>query len=110
MALKYVASYLLAVTCGNESPSKDDVRDVLNSVGSEVDEDALSAFFSAVSGKVVHETISAGLDKLQTLPAGGGVSVASTVQASGSSEKQEEAKKEAEPEEEEDDMGFSLFD
>lgn len=120
MSLKYVASYLLAVTAGNENPSKKDLKTILSAVGAEVDDAALDGLLAAVKGKTIHEVwqfshcliiniqvINSGLGKLQTIPAGGVVAVSSVATTAAVS-------KDAEPqpveEEEEDDMGFSLFD
>ncbi|ORM41930.1 60S acidic ribosomal protein P2 [Babesia sp. Xinjiang] len=111
MSLKYVSSYLLAVASGNENPSVADLRRILDAVGSEVDEECLEGLVEAMSGKTVHETIAAGMTKLQSMPAGGVAAPAAAGAAAAAGEAKEEAKKpEPEPEEEEDDMGFSLFD
>ena len=40
--MRYVAAYLLATLGGNASPSSDDVKSILSSVGIEVDEAKLS--------------------------------------------------------------------
>lgn len=110
MSLKYVASYLLAVVCGTESPSKKDIEAILGSVGSEVDEEALDGFLSAIAGKTVHEAISSGLSKLQTVPTGGVAVAAATAGAPAADATDAGKKEEPEAEEEEEDMGFSLFD
>nr|P27055.1 RecName: Full=Large ribosomal subunit protein P2; AltName: Full=60S acidic ribosomal protein P2; AltName: Full=L12EI [Babesia bovis]AAA27797.1 ribosomal protein L12eI [Babesia bovis] len=112
MALKYVSSYLLAVAAGNENPSVDDLKKILDAVGSDVDEECLQGLVDSMSGKTVHETIAAGMTKLQSMPAGGAAMPAAAAGgAPAAAEDKAEAKKpEAEPEEEEDDMGFSLFD
>ncbi|GFE53243.1 zinc finger CCCH type motif-containing protein [Babesia ovis] len=111
MALKYVSSYLLAVASGNENPSVADLKKILDSVGSEVDEECLKGLIQSMSGKTVHETIAAGMDKIQSMPVGGAAApVAAAGAAAGGDAKAESKKAAAEPEEEEDDMGFSLFD
>lgn len=39
--MRYVAAYLLATLGGNTSPTKEDLQNILSSVGLEVDEDKL---------------------------------------------------------------------
>lgn len=55
MSLKYVAAYLMVSLTGQESPSAMDVKNVLNSVGAEVDETILNKLISVMEGKVIHE-------------------------------------------------------
>ncbi|KAK1444584.1 ribosomal P2 like protein [Babesia gibsoni] len=112
MALKYVSSYLLAVASGNENPSVADLKKILDAVGSEVDDACLKGLVDAMSGKTAHETIAAGLEKLQTVPTGVTAAAAPVGGAApaGGDAAAESKKAEPEPEEEEDDMGFSLFD
>ena len=53
--MKYVAAYCLAVLSGNNSPSADDVKKILSSVGVEVDADKLSGLVNSLKGKNIHE-------------------------------------------------------
>ncbi|XP_047079311.1 60S acidic ribosomal protein P2-2-like [Lolium rigidum] len=113
--MKLVAAYLLANMAGNPSPTKDDVRKILDSVGAEVEEDKLELLFKEVEGKSVAELIAAGKEKFAYAPsgAGAGVDSAPTAAASGggaAAEKKKEEKAEEKIEEEEDDNMFSLFD
>ncbi|EPR60831.1 ribosomal protein RPP2 [Toxoplasma gondii TgCatPRC2] len=113
MAMKYVAAYLMVVLSGTDAPTKKQVEKTLSSVGIDVEDDIMDAFFKAVEGKTPHELIAAGMEKLQKVPSGGVAAAAAPAAGAadagaGAAAKKEEEKKEEE--EEEDDMGFSLFD
>ncbi|KAL0390014.1 UNVERIFIED_CONTAM: 60S acidic ribosomal protein P2 [Sesamum calycinum] len=115
--MKVVAAYLLAVLGGNTSPSADDLKDILSSVGAEADDDRIELLLSQVKGKDITELIAAGREKLASVPAGGGaVAVAAPAGGAGgggAAAAPAETKKRREVEEKEesdDDMGFSLFD
>uniref|UniRef100_H2Y4S4 Large ribosomal subunit protein P2 n=1 Tax=Ciona savignyi TaxID=51511 RepID=H2Y4S4_CIOSA len=110
--MRYVAAYLLAALGGNESPSGNDIKNILGSVGIDVDDDKLNMVLSQLKGKNLEEVIAAGNEKLASVPSGGGGAVAaSSGGAAGGAEgkKKEEVKEESE-EESDDDMGFGLFD
>ncbi|GLT82037.1 hypothetical protein SLE2022_004520 [Rubroshorea leprosula] len=115
--MKVIAAYLLAVLGGNANPTADDLKDILGSVGCEVEEDRIELLLSEVTGKDVVELIAAGREKLASVPSGGGaVAVAAPAAAAGgggaapaAAETKKEEKVE-EKEESDDDMGFSLFD
>jgi large subunit ribosomal protein LP2 len=110
--MRYVAAYLLAVLGGNTSPSVDDLKKILGSVGIDLDNERASKVVKELTGKSIDEVIAAGSSKLASVPSGGAVSsgsAAAAAPAAGDSKK--EAKKEEVAEEsEEDDMGFGLFD
>lgn len=53
--MRYVAAYLLAVLGGNKEPSADDIKNILDSVGIETDDDKLGIVISELSGKDVAE-------------------------------------------------------
>ncbi|KAE8673665.1 60S acidic ribosomal protein P2-1 [Hibiscus syriacus] len=112
--MKVVAAYLLAVLGGNSSPSADDVKNILGSVGAEADDDRIELLLSEVKGKDITELIASGREKLASVPSGGGaVAVSAPTAATGGAAPAAEAKKEEkveEKEESDDDMGFSLFD
>ncbi|KAK8480141.1 hypothetical protein V6N13_030787 [Hibiscus sabdariffa] len=113
--MKVVAAYLLAVLGGNTSPSVDDLKDILGSVGADADDDRIKLLLSEVKGKDITELIASGREKLASVPSGGGaVPVAApTAGGGGAAAPAAEAKKEEkveEKEESDDDMGFSLFD
>ena len=116
--MKIVAAYLLAVLGGNSSPSAKDLKDILGSVGAEIDEDRIELLLSNVKGKDVTELIASGREKLASVPSGGGAAVAVAAAGGGggggaaapaAAETKKEEKVE-EKEESDDDMGFSLFD
>ncbi|XP_057974110.1 large ribosomal subunit protein P2y-like isoform X2 [Malania oleifera] len=117
--MKLIAAYLLAVLGGNTTPSAEDLKVILNSVGAETNDNRIELLLSQVKGKDVTELIASGREKLASVPSGGGgaVAVAATASAGGggggaAAPPAAEAKKEKEEEKEEsdDDMGFSLFD
>ncbi|MED6119119.1 hypothetical protein PIB30_008928 [Stylosanthes scabra] len=114
--MKIIAAYLLAVLGGNTSPSADDIKNILSSVGAECDDDKLELLMSQVAGKDVTELIACGREKLASVPSGGGgaVAVAAAPAAGGGgaapAAEAKEEKKVEEKEESDDDMGFSLFD
>ncbi|KAI3696916.1 hypothetical protein L6452_29529 [Arctium lappa] len=116
VSMKVVAAYLLALLGGNTSPSAEDLKKILGSVGADADEDRIELLLSEVKGKDITELIAAGREKLASVPSGGGgVAVAAATgggaapAAAAAAEPKKEEKVE-EKEESDDDMGFSLFD
>eukprot|EP00421_Protoceratium_reticulatum_P042667 CAMPEP_0168442908 /NCGR_PEP_ID=MMETSP0228-20121227/44257_1 /TAXON_ID=133427 /ORGANISM="Protoceratium reticulatum, Strain CCCM 535 (=CCMP 1889)" /LENGTH=65 /DNA_ID=CAMNT_0008457297 /DNA_START=77 /DNA_END=270 /DNA_ORIENTATION=- len=63
MGMKYLGAYLMAVLGGNESPSAEDVKAILNAGGIEFDEALLAKVIERMDGKTAHEMISAGYGK-----------------------------------------------
>ncbi|KAH7520178.1 large ribosomal subunit protein P2B [Ziziphus jujuba] len=114
--MKLVAAFLLAVLGGNSTPSANDLKKILSSVGAEADDDRISFLLSELEGKDITEVIASGREKLASVPSGGGAVAVSAPSASGGgggAAPAAEAKKEEkveEKEESDDDMGFSLFD
>ena len=115
--MRYVAAYLLAVLGGNKSPSTDDLKKILGSVGIELDAAKAEKVIKELKGKEVEEVIKKGSEKLASVPSGGAAvaapaaSGASAAPAAGGSPAKEDKKaKKEESEEEDDDMGFGLFD
>ncbi|KAJ8043769.1 60S acidic ribosomal protein P2 [Holothuria leucospilota] len=114
--MRYVAAYLLATLGGNSSPSSDDIKKILGSVGIEAEDEKLNKVISELKGKNIEELIAEGNSKLASMPAGGAVAAAAgggggaAPAAEAAEEKKEEAKKEESEEESDDDMGFGLFD
>jgi len=100
---------MLAVLGGNATPSADDVKKILKSVGVDAEAEVLDRVMKELSGKDIFEVIQSGKDKLSSVPSGGGAPGAA---AAGGAPAAEEAKKEESEEEseEEEDMGFDLFD
>ncbi|KAL8768700.1 MAG: hypothetical protein Q9209_005118 [Squamulea sp. 1 TL-2023] len=114
--MKHLAAYLLLGLGGNTSPSADDVKGVLSSVGIDADPDRLDKLIKELEGKDLQELISEGSQKLASVPsgAGGGGGAAAPAAggaAGGAAAAEKEPEKEPEKEEESDeDMGFGLFD
>ncbi|KAK5830517.1 hypothetical protein PVK06_014312 [Gossypium arboreum] len=102
--MKVVAAYLLAVLGGNLSPSADDLKDILGSVGAEADDDRIELLLSEVKGKDITELIASGREKLASVPSGGGAVAAAAPTTGGggaSAAPAAEAKKEEKVEEKE---------
>ncbi|KAK7744866.1 60S acidic ribosomal protein P2 [Cytospora paraplurivora] len=110
--MKYLAAYLLLTLGGNDKPSADDVKKVVESVGIEVDSERLSKLLSELEGKDINELIAEGSSKLASVPSGGAGAPAAggAAAAAGGAAEPVEEKKEEEKEESDDDMGFGLFD
>ncbi|KAI2622971.1 ribosomal protein 60S [Hypomontagnella submonticulosa] len=112
--MKHLAAYLLLGLGGNTSPSADDIKEVLESVGIEADEERLEKLLSELEGKDINELIAEGSSKLASVPSGGagGAAAGGAAAASGGAAAAEEKaeEKEEEKEESDEDMGFGLFD
>ena len=59
--MRYVAAYMLAVLGGNESPSADDLKKILGSVGIDAEDANITKVIKELNGKNVEEVIAAGL-------------------------------------------------
>nr|ACM08419.1 60S acidic ribosomal protein P2 [Salmo salar] len=116
--MRYVAAYLLAVLGGNTSPSSQNIKDILGSVGIEADDQRLAKVISELVGKDINEVLNAGMSKLASVPVGdavavsaaGGSAAVAPGSAPASEEKKKEEEKKEESEESDEDMGFGLFD
>ena len=53
--MKHLAAYLLLTLGGNSSPSAEDIKEVLESVGIEADDDRLNTLLSELKGKDINE-------------------------------------------------------
>lgn len=53
--MKHLAAYLLLTLAGNESPSADDVKGVLSSVGIDADSDRLQKLMTELEGKDIQQ-------------------------------------------------------
>ncbi|CAN6861769.1 unnamed protein product [Brassica oleracea] len=113
--MKVIAAFLLAKLGGNESPTKDDLKNIFESVGAEFDEVKTDLFFSLVKDHDLTELIAAGREKMAALSSGG-PAVAMVAGAGGNApsaaEPVAESKKVEEEKEESDDGEgmMSLFD
>merc|ERR1711917_204343 len=115
--MRYVAAYLLAALGGNENPSTNDLKTILESVGVGYDEERASLVVNQCKGKSIAELIAAGSEKMASMPAGGGGGGGAAAAASGGGdapaaveEKKEEKKVSSDESGSDDDMGFGLFD
>ncbi|KAK3408177.1 hypothetical protein EUGRSUZ_J00465 [Eucalyptus grandis] len=111
--MKVIAAYLLAVLGGNTTPTADDLKDILGSVGVEADDDKIELLLSEVKGKDITELIASGREKLASVPSGGGgvaVAAAPVGGGGGGDAPAAEAKKEekVEEKEESDDVRYGL--
>ncbi|XP_046575827.1 60S acidic ribosomal protein P2-like [Haliotis rubra] len=77
--MRYVAAYLLAVLGGNENPSAKDIKQILNSVGVDAEEDRLALVISQLKGKDVEEVIAQGNERLATVAFGAGLALLLTL-------------------------------
>ncbi|PWA98057.1 60S acidic ribosomal protein P2B [Artemisia annua] len=111
--MKVVAAYLLALLGGNTSPSAEDLKTILGSVGADADEARIALLLSEVKGKDITELIASGREKLASVPSGGGVAVAASAGGAAPAAAAAETKKEEkveDKEESDEEMGFGLFD
>ena len=61
--MKHLAAYLLLQLGGNASPSAEDIKAVLESVGIEAEEERLSKLLSELEGKDINEVRRTNLDQ-----------------------------------------------
>ncbi|GES57957.1 ribosomal protein 60S [Aspergillus terreus] len=109
--MKHLAAFLLLGLAGNTSPSAEDIKAVLSSVGIDADEERLGQLLKELEGKDIQELIAQGSEKLASVPSGGAAAAAAPAAAAGGDAAAPAEKKEEEKEEESDeDMGFGLFD
>merc|ERR1712033_155505 len=108
--MRYVAAYLLSTLGGNDSPSTDDIKTILESVGVGYDDERAEIVVNQCKGKSIEELIAAGSEKMASMPAGGGGggAAASASTAGGDApaavEEKKEEKKESSDEGSDDDM------
>lgn len=132
--MKHLAAYLLLGLGGNTSPSADDIKGVLDSVGIEADDDRLEKLLSELEGKDLQQVgaafpddggtrpahvdnsqlISEGSSKLASVPSGGGggggAAASSGGAAAAGGAPAEEEKKEDKKEEKEEVRAYHVAD
>ncbi|KAI8338622.1 60s acidic ribosomal protein-domain-containing protein [Chlamydoabsidia padenii] len=109
--MKFLAAYLLLNAGGKASPSADDIKNLLNTVGIEHDEGRVNSLVAALGEKDIAQLIEEGQQKLASVPTGGaGVASAGGAAGGAAADAPAEEAKEEEKEESDDDMGFGLFD
>lgn len=58
--MRYVAAYLLAALSGNNSPSADDLKKIIGSVGIDCEADKITKIIGELKGKNIEELITKG--------------------------------------------------
>mmetsp|Transcript_43892 Transcript_43892/g.72495 ORF Transcript_43892/g.72495 Transcript_43892/m.72495 type:complete len:128 (+) Transcript_43892:190-573(+) len=101
--MKEIVALMLARLGGNDSPSADDVKAILDSVGIKADDGKLDSLFTDISGlKVsIDEAVKNGMEKLAVIPSGGGGGGGGGEAAAGAGAATGGAKEEVKEEEEE---------
>lgn len=69
--MKVISAFLLAKLGGNENPTSNDLKKILESVGAEIDETKIDLLFSLIKDHDVTELIAAGREKMAALSSGG---------------------------------------
>ncbi|KAI9277838.1 60s acidic ribosomal protein-domain-containing protein [Sporodiniella umbellata] len=108
--MKHLAAYLLLVAGGKATPSNEDIKGLLASVGAEADASRLDALLKAMEGKTVAEAIAEGSSKLASVSAGSARGAAGAAAGAAADAAPAAEEKVEEKEESDDDMGFGLFD
>ena len=65
--MRYLAAYLLLQIGGNASPSADDIKKLIGTVGIEADDERLDKLISELNGKSIDELIAEGTGKLASV-------------------------------------------
>merc|ERR1712050_42216 len=113
--MKYLAAYCLLALSGKDNITADALKKFCKEAGSsDINDDKAKQVCDALSGKELHEVISAGLGKLGSVSLGGGNAGGSgpaPAQQQGGDAKKEDAPAQAQEEEEEDSVSMGgLFD
>lgn len=66
--MKYLAAFLLLGLAGNSSPSAEDIKTVLSSVGIDADEERLSSLLKELEGKDINEVCTNSTCEIRTTP------------------------------------------
>ncbi|TIA86788.1 hypothetical protein E3P99_03550 [Wallemia hederae] len=107
--MKLVAAYLLLTVGGNTSPSAEDVKKLLSTVGIEADDSRLNKLIEELNGKNVDELIAQGTEKLASVPSASAAAAPAAGGAAPAAAAEEAPKKEEAKEESDDDMGLGEF-
>ena len=103
--MKHMAAYLLLVLGGNATPSADDVKKALGTVGVEAEDDRLNQLLSELEGKDLNELLANGKSLLAKFGTGGGGGGGGGAAAAAGGAAAAEEKEEEKVEEEEMDLG-----
>ena len=68
--MKYIAAYLLAIAGGDNEPSEEKVKNILTSVGVEVDQEKLTALLTKIKSQPLEKLIADGKSKMQVVTGG----------------------------------------
>merc|ERR1711944_351926 len=104
---RYVAAALLTAL-GGQDINKKNLKNLLDVVGIECDDEKVNLVVEQLKGKSIEELLAEGSTKLASMPAGGAPAGGAAPAAAPEAAKEE--KKEEPEEESDDDMGFGLFD
>jgi large subunit ribosomal protein LP2 len=107
--MQEAAAYILLILGGNESPSAEDVKNVITACGAEANESAIASLVGDLEGKSVNDLFAEGMKKLKDVPMGGGGGAAAPGAAAGGAAAAEEVKEEEEEEEAEIGGGVDMF-
>eukprot|EP00088_Acartia_fossae_P003134 TRINITY_DN11300_c0_g1_i2.p1 TRINITY_DN11300_c0_g1~~TRINITY_DN11300_c0_g1_i2.p1 ORF type:complete len:109 (-),score=67.92 TRINITY_DN11300_c0_g1_i2:180-506(-) len=108
--MRYVAAALLAAL-GGQDINAANLKKIITAGGADVDAAELDKVVAELAGKDVSALIEEGLEKISSVPAGGGAAPSAGGAAPAAADAAPAAAaKEEEEEEEDDDMGFGLFD
>lgn len=65
--MKHIAAYVLLLLGGNATPSAEDVKNLITSVGGEADEEKLNTLLADLEGKDIHELLAKGETDLKSV-------------------------------------------
>eukprot|EP01130_Rhizamoeba_saxonica_P005811 TRINITY_DN229_c0_g1_i1.p1 TRINITY_DN229_c0_g1~~TRINITY_DN229_c0_g1_i1.p1 ORF type:complete len:113 (-),score=47.18 TRINITY_DN229_c0_g1_i1:81-419(-) len=105
--MRHLAAYLLLVLGGNQSPTADDISQLLAQGGVQSDDSKVEKLIAELSGKSLEDILEAGRAKLSAVPTSGGASAGGAAKAEDVVE--EEVVEEEPSESSEGEMGFSFF-
>ncbi|EFN80584.1 60S acidic ribosomal protein P2 isoform X2 [Harpegnathos saltator] len=106
--MRYLAAYVLVILGGKASPTENDIKKILSSVGIETDDEKLEKVISELNSfrKSIDELITKSKKKLSFMP----VDRAAAAPANDEAVIVEEEEEEKEEDSESEDIGFGLFD
>ncbi|KAI3967709.1 hypothetical protein MKX01_039619 [Papaver californicum] len=110
--MKVIAAYLLAVLGGNKEPTREDIKDILGSVGAADDVDErIELLLSQVKGKDLAQLIACGREKLAVSGGGAPTEVNAVGDGGAVADQKKEEKVEDKIDEDSDDdmMPFDIF-
>ena len=88
--MKYIAAYLLSKAAGNDKPSVEQVKKILEAGGVEIDEEQLTQVVTKMNETTVEEAIEKGKGELAKVSGGVAAPAASSAPAAAAEEKPKE--------------------